>query len=90
MSVPSAAQPIVDAAGHVTRAWRSFFSGVDSATTYRSVTVSQLPTPSNVSRNFVSDSTVQGEGNFGQIVQGGGEFTVPVWFDPSVTDWRIG
>ena len=39
-------------------------------------------------RDFVSDSSVAGSGNFGAIVAGGGANAVPVYCDG--TNWRIG
>jgi hypothetical protein len=39
-------------------------------------------------RTFVSDSTLEAIGNFGEIVAGGGANTVPVYSDGS--NWRIG
>jgi len=52
------------------------------------VLVGSLPTAVAGARAFVSDSTVIGLGNFGEIVVGGGVNAVPVWSDG--TNWYIG
>lgn len=87
---PQISQPFVDANQRITRAWLALLQSLWKASKFSTVTVAQLSSPSTVGRGFVSDSTVQGTGNFGEIVHGGGGYTVPVWADPSVNAWRIG
>ncbi len=97
MSQPISLTRIVatdDSIGSATKL-NALFAAIFAGTLYGSGTVASLPIPGSApgnapagARSFVTDSTVAGSGNFGAIVAGGSNHSVPVYCDG--TNWLVG
>jgi len=89
-TVTTAAQPNITSVG--TLSSLNVTSTITAATVKTTATTySELPTASAAgagSRQFITDSTLESLGNFGEIVAGGGANAVPVFSDG--TNWLIG